>query len=143
MSSKSSISFLDLTIYKGPDFHTTHQFDLKTFQKPQNLYQYLEYKSAHPRNIYCSIILGECTRYLTRPETYIATTKTFQKGLQERKYPNKLTGKLISRVKFSERQQYLKKYHQLSLRSTPIPPIFKCHPPPQFDYVNPLGAPAA
>ena len=71
-SSKSSINFLDLTIYKGPDFHITNQLDLRTFQKPQNLYQYLEYTSAHPKSIYQSIILGECTRYLrtnTRLET--------------------------------------------------------------------------
>ena len=72
----------------------------------------------------------------TRPETYAATTKTFQKRLQERKYPNKLTGKLISKVKFSERQQHLKKCHTLSIRSTPMPPLFKCHPPPQFNHLR-------
>ena len=32
-SSKSSMNFLDLTIYKGPDFHTTHQLDLKNISK--------------------------------------------------------------------------------------------------------------
>ena len=46
--SKSSVNFLDLTIYKGPDFHHTHRLDLKTFQKPQNLYQYLDFTSAQP-----------------------------------------------------------------------------------------------
>ena len=33
-SSESSINFLDLTIYKGPDFSKTRLLDLKTYQKP-------------------------------------------------------------------------------------------------------------
>ena len=86
------MDFLDQTIYKGPEFHRTLSLDLKTYQKPQNLYQYLEYSSAHPKNVHKSITLyGECTRYLrsnTRPESYIAAVK-FEKRLQERRYQKK------------------------------------------------------
>lgn len=49
--SESSVDFLDLTVYKGPNFNNTHKLDLKTLQKSQNLYQYLEFSSSHPRNI--------------------------------------------------------------------------------------------
>ena len=136
-SSNSTIDFLDLTIYKGPNFSTTHKLDMKTFQKEQNLYQYLEYTSAHPCNTYNSIVLGECVRYLrsnTRLETYLAVVKSFQKRLQERQYPNKLTGKLIARIKFSERLHYLQKSNKHN-NATPIPPIFKCHPPPRFSHL--------
>ena len=135
-SSKLSVDFLDLTIHKGPEFGNSHRLDLKTFQKLQNLYQYLEYSSFHPKNIHQSIVLGECIRYVrtnTRSETYSAITRSFQKRLQERGYPNKFTGKLISRVKFSERQAYLKKANTKNQRRTPISPLFKCQPPPQFD----------
>ena len=139
VTSNSSVNFLDLTIYKGPDFHLTHQLDLRTFQKPQNLYQYLDYTSAHPKHIYRSIVLGECVRYLrsnTRPETYAAITASFQARLQERNYPNKLTGKLISRIKFSSRSQYFKHIYRQHKPYTPTPPVFKCHPPPKYDFLK-------
>ena len=124
-----SVNFLDLTIYKGPNFKTSHRLDLKTYQKPLNLYQYIEYTSAHPRNIYRSIILGECKRHLrnnTRPETFIATTTIFKKRLLKRKYPKQLTSKLIGTITFSERQKYLEKAKLNLQRSTPIPPLCKC-----------------
>ena len=62
--SEATIDFLDLTIYKGPHFPATQILDIKTFQKPQNLYQYLEFTSAHPKHVFKSIIIGECKRYL-------------------------------------------------------------------------------
>jgi hypothetical protein len=137
--SDSCVDYLDLTIYKGPDFHTSNQLDLKTYQKPQNLYQYLEFTSAHPKNVYCSIVLGECNRHLrnnTRPETFEASIKTFQRRLLERKYPRKFTGKLMATIKFSNRQLHLKKTSPLNQRITPIPPVFRCHPPHQFNQLK-------
>lgn len=136
-----SADFLDLTIYKGPEFTRTHTLDLKTYQKPQNLYQYLEYSSAHPKNVHKSIIHGECTRYLrnsTRPETFIATVKMFEKRLRERKYPQKLIGKITSKIKFSDRKYHLKRAMGQNTRPTPRQPIFKCLPPPQFDQLKKL-----
>ena len=50
--SEATIDYLDLTIYKGPHFPSTKKLDIKTFQKPQNLYQYLEYTSTHPKSVY-------------------------------------------------------------------------------------------
>ena len=136
VSSKLSVNFLDLTIYKGPNFSSSHKLDVTTYQKPQNLYQYLDFSSAHPKHVFKSLVLGECIRYVrsnTRLETFVATTKLFQKRLQQRGYPNKFVGKIISRVQFSNRQQYLTRS---TLKQQPkyVPlPLFKCHPPPQFD----------
>ena len=113
--------------------------DLKTYQKPNNLYQYLDYSSAHHKTIFQSIVLGECARYVrsnTRPETFQATTVAFQKRLQERGYPNKMTGKLISRIKFPERQRYLRQSNNSQQRQTPPPPLFKCHSPPRFNHLK-------
>ena len=110
--SYSSVNFLDLTIYKGPDHHRNHKLDIKTYQKPQNLYQYLDFSSAHPKSVFKSLVLGECIRFArtnTRHETFMATTRIFQKRLQERRYPKKFIGKILSRVKFSNRQKYLTK----------------------------------
>lgn len=62
-TSTKAVDFLDL-IYKGLDFHMTNKLDLKTYQKPLNLYQYLEFTSNHPQTIFKGIIRGECIRYL-------------------------------------------------------------------------------
>ena len=134
--SNSSVNFLDLTIYKGPHHHHSHKLDIKTYQKPQNLYQYLEFSSNHPKTVFKSLVLGECIRFVrsnTRSETFAATTMTFQRRLQERGYPKKFTSKILSRVKFSNRPNYLTRSTlQEQKKQLPIP-LFKCHPPPKFD----------
>ena len=135
--SESTIDFLDLTIYKGPHFLNTQKLDIKTFQKPQNLYQYLEYTSIHPKSVFRSIIIGECKRYLrsnTRPETFAAVITMFKKRLRERQYPIQLTEKIISRIKFSSRQSLLNKssvsnYHRRK-------PTFKCLPLPKLHHLK-------
>ena len=48
--SQISTDFLELTIYKGPHFPYTNILDAKTYQKEQNLYQYLHFDSQHPRS---------------------------------------------------------------------------------------------
>ena len=136
--SESTVDFLDLTVYNGPQFSVTQKLDIKTFQKPHNLYQYLEYTSAHPKNIFKSIIVGECKRYLrsnTRPETYAAIVACFKKRLQERLYPSELIGKITSKIKFTDRKSLLRtpehRHHQ-----APRKPVFKFLPPPQFNYLK-------
>ena len=82
-----SINFLDLTVFKGPQFAFTNLLDTKTFQKPLNLYQYLHFSSSHPKNVFKSIIRGECIRYIrtnTTYETYKATVLLFTQRLQKR-----------------------------------------------------------
>ena len=136
--SETTTDFLDLTIYKGPHFPVTQKLDIKTFQKPQNLYQYLEYTSTHPQNVFKAIIVGECKRYLrsnTRPETYAAVVTTFKERLQERQYPSKLIGKITSKIKFSDRQSLLRtsQHH----RHPPLrKPVLKCLPPPRFNHLK-------
>lgn len=46
----NKIDFLDLTIYKGHNFSVTKLLDIKTFQKPNSLYQYLYFDSFCPKN---------------------------------------------------------------------------------------------
>ncbi len=131
--SEHTIDFLDLTIYKGQHFTVTNLLDTKTFQKPQNLYQYLHYHSNHPKAIYKALIRGECIRYVrtnTTQENYLALLHLFKQRLLKRQYPLQLVDKWTAIVKFHHRQHYL----QSSQPSRPIisPPIFKCMPPPQY-----------
>ena len=47
--STNTANFLDLTVYKGPCFNYT-KIHTKTYQKLQNLYQYIHFTSNHKKN---------------------------------------------------------------------------------------------
>ena len=131
--SQTSVDYLDITIYKGPLFQITNYLDTKTFQKPQNLYQYLHYSSHHPPSTFKGIIVGETIRYVrtnSTEDSYLAILEQFKHRLYNRLYPPALVNKTVQLIKYTDRQNYLKE---------PVPsyiprlkPIFKCLPPPQF-----------
>ena len=58
----TSIDFLDITIFKGTGFEYINLLDIKTYQKQNNLYQYLHYSSEHPHSVFEGLISGECIR---------------------------------------------------------------------------------
>ena len=102
--SQQSINFLDLTIYKGYNFPFTNILDIKTFQKPLNLYQYLHFTSNHPPNIFKAIIKGECVRFVrtnTTQEGYESTVYLFKNRLKKRGYPAEIVEKTTSIVKYT------------------------------------------
>lgn len=89
--SSHSVDFLDLTLYKGQRYKTTHLLDIKPYFKPTNKFQYLEYTSAHPKGIFTSLVKGELTRLLrasSSKETYL---NQICKAFRERGYPNQLS----------------------------------------------------
>lgn len=63
----SNVNFLDVTIFKSFLFPFTNLLDRKTFQKDQNLYQYLHYSFNHEKSRYKAIISGELVRKLLEP----------------------------------------------------------------------------
>ena len=131
--SQSSVDFLDLTIYKGHLFPFTNNLDTKTFQKAQNLYQYLHYSSCHQPAVYKSIISGELVRYArtnTSEANYEVMKAQFKQRLLARGYPKKLLEKISATVLYENRDQFLKKHQPVPPRL--YPPIYKCPPPPQF-----------
>ncbi|XP_064393306.1 uncharacterized protein LOC135340830 [Halichondria panicea] len=135
--SSQQVSFLDMTIYKGPHFHKSRKLDTKTFQKQQNLYQYLHYTSNHPKHIFKSIITGECTR-LVRTNTTIQEFQTMTQllsiRLKKRDYPQTLIDKTINSVSYERRPQLLRKMKKPPARVRP--PIFKCLSPPNFQLLK-------
>ena len=132
--STESTDFLDLTVYKGPHFQHTKHLDTKTFQKAQNLYQYLHFTSCHQRSIHKAIIIGECVRYVrsnTTKENYNRMVQLFETRLHVRGYPPSFTKKAIALISYDNRQKYLQqaKPEKAIVRR---PPLFKCIAPPQF-----------
>ncbi len=129
----TSIDYLDLTVFKGKQFTKNKLLDIKTYQKLNNLYQYLHFISNHPKSTYKSIITGECIRYArtnTDETNYIHQVSLFKTRLQHRGYPSKLIEKHTSKVKFSNRQSFLQPIPKV--RFSVLRPIFKCLPPPQY-----------
>ena len=109
-SSPHSVDFLDVTIYKGDRYRSTGTLDIKPFFKPTNKFQYLEYSSAHPRNMFRGLIKGELTRLLRacsdEAEYLKIQAKTFRL-FRDRGYPPKLIKSAQDSVPFSNRQQVL------------------------------------
>ena len=127
--STSTINFLDLTIYKSDRKLT---LEVKTYQKPHNLYQYLDFTSTHPRTVYKGIITGECIRYLrtnTEEQNYLILTQTFKSRLIKRHYHPKFIDDCVTKIKFTQRHRYLQASQPKPITTKPI---FKCLPPPQF-----------
>ena len=137
-SSATSIDYLDVTVFKGATFEITNILDTATFQKSQNLYQYLHYSSNHPPSVFKGLIVGECIRYVRTNSTrdaYIASLELFKQRLIHRQYPPKLIEKTTNLIKYSQRQHYLNE----SKSSQLIPrrkPVFKCLPPPRFSMLK-------
>jgi hypothetical protein len=61
--STESIDFLDIHIYKPPDFATSGKLAYRTHQKNGNKYQYLHRRSLHPPHTFKALIKGELVRY--------------------------------------------------------------------------------
>ena len=138
--STSSIDFLDLTIYKGPSFDFTNILDFKTFQKKLNLYQYLHFRSDHPKSIFKALVKGECVRYVktnSTAESYNSVVHSFKKRLMKRDYPPEFVEKTTAIVKYRDRCRYLKQHNRVKIH-TPKTPLYKLVPPPQYTLLKQL-----
>ena len=105
--SELSINFLDLKIYKGSAFSYTNILDTCTYQKAQNLYQYLDFTSTHPLRVFKALIRGECIGYArtnTTEEMFIATVNVFKTRLYKRNYPKPLVEKSVYPVSFLKKK---------------------------------------
>ena len=125
--SDSLAVFLDLMVFKGPDFETTGVLSTCVFQKEMNLYQYLPLHSAHPARVFSNLVSGELRRYLALCSdlaSFCDISTKFYSRLLRRGYNSPLIDPIFKRYPFSRRPAILEK---LSLRSpapVPIVPVF-------------------
>ena len=103
------ITFLDVVIYKGPNFRITNKLDFKTFIKPTNKQAYIHAKSFRPLGVYKGVAIGEMKRYL-RTNSRVGSFNYFKRkhrdNLLKRGYSFK---SVVNRVKFLDRSFELKK----------------------------------
>ena len=121
--SDTQVDFLDITLYKGSRFLTTGLLDMKTYFKPTNTFQYLEYSSAHPHSVFKGLVKGECIRFLrstSDPTNYQSLITTLHKHLRLRNYPTKFIDPIIKSVPFSLRTSYVTPSRMPEARKGPI-----------------------
>ena len=131
--SQTSTDFLELTIYKGPYFPYTNTLDTKTYQKEQNLYQYLHFDSQHPRSQHKAITIGECIRYVrtcTTQVTYDTMLGLLKERLKKRDYPERFIAKTMCLVSYTDQQRHL--HTNKPAKPFILRPMLKCLPPPQY-----------
>ena len=127
-SSNTSIDFLDITIYKDGNFEHTGKLSISTFQKTDNLYQYLHFSSYHPATVFKGIIKGEAIRYIrtnSSKKMYLKQVNKFIERLVRREYPLNFIKKSLRKVDYRKRREYIDKYSKPTTQPS-IRPIFKC-----------------
>lgn len=60
---RQSVDFLDVTVYKGPNFESKSQLDTKVYFKPTDSHQLLHKNSFHPKHTFKGIIKSQIIRF--------------------------------------------------------------------------------
>ena len=121
--SDTEITFLDTYVHKGYRFKRESILDVQTHFKPTESFQYTEYSSCHPPGVRKGFLKGEALRLLrtnSSEETFEENIKQFKRKLRARGYPDNLSEKILSEVKFSERSSALQNKQKTHKRILPF-----------------------
>ena len=109
--SDSELTFLDVTVYKGPQFKETGLLDVKTHIKPTN--NYTSTKNRTNRSVLKPLSPKEKSRGIydlipnTREDTFTNITKQLKTKLIERGYKSSELTKIIDTYPFSRREELM------------------------------------
>lgn len=84
-----SIDFLDVTIFKGPCFHTTGYLDTRMFFKKTDTHELLHTNSYHPKHTFKSIVHSQLLRYdriCNNFKDFLEARNTLYSSLKNRGY---------------------------------------------------------
>ena len=107
----NKITFLDLNIYKGPNFLSTKKLDIETHIKPTNKQAYIHARSHHPPGASKGVAIGEMKRYLrtnSRQSTFHKFKAQHMLNLWKRGYSRGFINHYTNKVKFLDRSFELK-----------------------------------
>ena len=91
-------------------FYKKGILSIKVYQKPENRYMYIPYKSAHPRHTIKNYVLGELKRYVrinTEELSFLKIRNKFFRRLRNRWFSKKVLTHWFSQVKYSNRTKVL------------------------------------
>ena len=105
----TSVNFLDLKIFKGHRFLNKNKLDIRTYQKPLNLYLYIPFSSNHPKSVFKGFVVGELRRYIITnsfEKDYIYMTNLFFDRLTKKtaNYRPQFLYKWFNSFKYSDRR---------------------------------------
>ena len=121
--SDTEITVLDTCVHKGYRFERESILDVRTHFKLTESFQYTEFSSCHPPGVRTGFIKGEALRLLrtnSSEETFEENIKQFKRNLRARGYPDNLSKKILSEVKFSERSSALQNKQKTHKRILPF-----------------------
>lgn len=124
--SQNEITFLDVTLYKGPHFRESGHFDTKLFRKPTEKFNYLHYSSAHPPAVFKGLVKGETirTRRICSDEnTALSEVAFFHDKLEQRGYPKAMLEEQSKSIMNIPREQLLQKRQQNKRKRDKKPPL--------------------
>ena len=101
---------MDLVIFKGNRFYQKGLFDIKIFQKEQNLYAYIPKKSNHKKHTFKNLVVNELKRYVKYNSEKLGFYKLRNKffdRLRNRGFRKYLLSKIFASVSYSSRNKYL------------------------------------
>ena len=110
-TSFEKITFLDVNIYKGPNFYLTNKLDVQTYIKPTNRQAYVHASSYHPPGTGKGVAVGEIKRYLrtnSRAESFHALKVKHRHNLRKRGYSTDFINRHTNNVRFLDRSFELK-----------------------------------
>jgi len=125
--SDSSVDFMDLTIFKGPQFTSTSKLDTRLFVKKLNRFLYLPFTSAHPLPVKKGFIRGELIRIIRASSSfklYLEDRAKFIAHLRVRGYPFRLIKEVCQSVAYKQRHQWLQE-RKSGKKKNQIPLILK------------------
>ena len=97
-------------INKGKNVHINGNLSIKFFQKPENKYMHIPFKSAHPRHTIKNYILGELKRYarINMEElNYLKIRNHFFLMMRNCGFNKNKLSLWFSEIKYSLRAKYL------------------------------------
>lgn len=124
--SNTELTFLDVTVYKGPNFEETGILDVKTHIKPTNKQLYVHNTSYHPKCTKTAIPKGEIQRYLrsnTREDTFKHIVKQLKLKLIERGYKAKDITPVVSAYTFDRREEIMSPTESASDKAPLVLPV--------------------
>jgi hypothetical protein len=105
------VHFLDLCIYKGDRFFALRKFDMKLYQKEENIYAYIPFKSVHQDHTIVNFVIEELHRYVkcNSNKLYFLKDKlSFYNRLRDRGYKKTFLNKNFRKVSYESRMDLLK-----------------------------------
>lgn len=110
---KKEIDFLDLTMYQN---QSNKKICFKIFHKSIHRFNYLDFRTYHPKHTLSGFIKGELTRYARLSSTklhYEIIKSNFKLRLLRRNYPKKFLDKIFNEHYWNIRYQEKKEHRKI------------------------------